>query len=133
MEIERRVTPVASDSKSRDDMRMRICDAVVGAIRDATGRGPTGARCTIDRDVVYVYLQDGLSAGERTLVERGRGSAVLSLRRTYQEAARPEMTAAVAEITGREVRAFMSADHVDPDCAVEVFVLGRSRDETDAG
>lgn len=115
---------MASDSKSRDDMRMRICDAVVGAMRDATGRGPTGARCTVDRDVVYVYLQDGLSAGERTLVERGRSAAVLTLRRTYQEAARHDMTRAVAAITGREVRAFMSADHVDPDCSVEIFVLG---------
>lgn len=123
---------MASDSKSRDDMRMRICDAVVGAVRDATGRGPTGARCTIDRDVVYVFLQDGLSAGERTLVDRGHEDAVLSLRRTYQQAAREDMTSAVAEITGREVRAFLSADHFDPDCAVEVFVLGPPRD-TDAG
>jgi len=46
---------VTSDSKSRDDIRLKICDAVVAATRSATGRGPTGARCTIDRNVVYVY------------------------------------------------------------------------------
>lgn len=117
-----------SDSKSRDEMRMRICDAVVGAVRGATGRGPTGARCTIDRDLVYVYLQDGLSAGERALVDRGRSDAVLALRGQYQQAARDEMVDAVATITGREVRAFLSADHIDPDCAVEVFVLGDRRE-----
>jgi len=37
-------------------------------------------------------------------------------------------TTAVTRITGREVRAFMSADHVDPDCAVEIFVLGAARE-----
>lgn len=119
------------DSKSRDDMRMKICDAVVSAMRDATGRGPTGARCTINRNVVYVFLQDGLSAGERALVDRGRSEAVLALRANYQQAARDSMTAAVTKITGRHVRAFLSTDHVDPDCAVEVFVLGGRRTATD--
>jgi hypothetical protein len=33
------------------------------------------------------------------------------------------MVAAVEAVTGRAVTAFMSASHVDPDLAVEIFVL----------
>lgn len=36
---------------------------------------------------------------------------------------REEASAKVAEITGRNVIAMMSASHLDPDLAVELFVL----------
>jgi hypothetical protein len=37
---------------------------------------------------------------------------------------RPELIAGVEQVVRREVIAFMSANHVDPDMAVEFFVLG---------
>jgi hypothetical protein len=37
---------------------------------------------------------------------------------------REEASTRVAEITGCDVLAMMSANHVDPDLAVELFVLG---------
>jgi hypothetical protein len=39
---------------------------------------------------------------------------------------REESSAKVAELTGRNVIAFMSANHVDPDLAAEVYVLDGS-------
>jgi hypothetical protein len=36
---------------------------------------------------------------------------------------RDEASARVAEITGRKVIAMMSANHLDPDLGVELFVL----------
>src|SRR5436305_648522 len=92
-------------------------------MREYTGRGPTKARTTIRDNLVVVLLEQTLTKGEQVLVEKGRGENVLALRREYQEAMREEASAKVAEITGRNVIAMMSANHLDPDLAVELFVL----------
>jgi uncharacterized protein YbcI len=36
---------------------------------------------------------------------------------------REEAIAKIEELTGRKVMAFMSANHIDPDLAAELFVL----------
>ena len=36
---------------------------------------------------------------------------------------REDLAGGVASLTGREVIAFMSANHIDPDIGVEVFIL----------
>jgi uncharacterized protein YbcI len=36
---------------------------------------------------------------------------------------RSDCVAAIEDLTGRTVIAFMSANHIDPDLAAEVFVL----------
>ena len=41
------------------------------------------------------------------------------------EASDAELVAGVEEITGRKVEAFLSDNHLDPDVAVETFVLAR--------
>lgn len=45
------------------------------------------------------------------------------MRRTFQSTMREDATAAIEELTGRQVVAFMSDNHVDPDIAVEISVL----------
>lgn len=100
-----------------------ISNAVVRLLAESTGRGPTQARTTIDRDLVAVVLADTLTKGERYLVDNGRIEHVLEMRRGYQDAMKDECSAAVEEITGRKVVAFMSANNVDPDIAVEIFIL----------
>jgi uncharacterized protein YbcI len=42
---------------------------------------------------------------------------------------RPQFSAAIEEITGRKVIAFMSQVHFDPDMAAEIFVLEPTRVE----
>ena len=100
-----------------------ISNAVVGLLREYTGRGPTKARTTIRDNVVLVMLEQTLTKGEQVLVDKGRSEQVLALRREYQEAMREEGSARVAELTGRNVVAMMSANHLDPDLGAEVFVL----------
>jgi hypothetical protein len=34
-----------------------------------------------------------------------------------------EASTAISELTGRDVIGFMSANHIDPDLAIEAFVL----------
>ena len=66
---------------------------------------------------------DGLTKGERRLVLDGKEDAVLQMRHTYQGTMRTELIAVVEQLTGRKVAAFMSDNHVNPDVAVETFVL----------
>ena len=100
-----------------------ISNAIVGLLREYTGRGPTKARTSLRDNLVVVLLEQTLTKGEQVLVEKGRGENVLALRHEYQEAMRDEASARVAEITGRKVIAMMSANHLDPDLGVELFVL----------
>ena len=48
---------------------------------------------------------------------------MLAIRRTYQESMRAELIAIVERLSARKVAAFMSANHVNPDVAIESFVL----------
>lgn len=88
-----------------------------------TGRGPTQARAHINRDSITVLLHDTLTKGERRMVAGGHSRIVLDTRVVFQEMMRDELVASVEDLTGRTVVAFMSANHIAPDMAVETFVL----------
>jgi uncharacterized protein YbcI len=104
-------------------LQVSVSNAIVGFLREYTGRGPTKARTTIRDNVVLVMLEHTLTKGEQSLVAKGRGEKVLALRHEYQEAMREESSAKVAELTGRNVIAMMSANHIAPDLAAEIYVL----------
>ncbi|MEA2481983.1 MAG: hypothetical protein QOJ07_3905 [Thermoleophilaceae bacterium] len=112
-------------------MSVSISNALVRLFREYTGRGPTRARTSIRDDVVLVLLEDGLTKGEKVLVDNGRENAVLEIRHEFQGAMREDAIAAVEGLTGRKVRAMMSANSVDPDIAAELFVLDGRPDGTD--
>jgi uncharacterized protein YbcI len=104
-------------------LHAEISTAIVRLLREYTGRGPTKAHTTIRDNVVLVMLEQALTKGEQVLVEKGRGENVLALRHEYQEAMRDESSDKVAELTGRQVIAMMSANHLAPDLAAEIYVL----------
>jgi uncharacterized protein YbcI len=101
----------------------KIATSVVQVLHEHTGRGPTKAKTTINEDVVTVLLADTLTNGERNLVEHGRANRVIRLRHDYQLVMRDDLVEIVERELDREVIAFMSQNHIDPDLAVEVFVL----------
>ena len=100
-----------------------ISTATVQLLHEYTGRGPTKAKTMINDDVVTVLLADTLTKGERKLVETGQADRVISLRHDFQLAMRDDFVAIVERQLERKVIAFMSQNHIDPDLAVEVFVL----------
>jgi uncharacterized protein YbcI len=118
--------PTTSTDGSRDDpgrIAAAISTAVVHVFAEHTGRGPTKARTTIDGATVVVILHDGMTKAERSLVEAGRHAEVLQLRRSFQETMRDDLVAVVERLTASRVNAFMSANHIAPDAAAEVFLL----------
>jgi uncharacterized protein YbcI len=64
-----------------------------------------------------------LTVGERSLADAGEGEAVLDLRKRWQRVMQADMSREIEGLTGRKVVGFMSDNHIDPDLAVEVFVL----------
>ena len=100
-----------------------ISDTVVRALARTTGRGPTKAKTTLGDNGVFVVLQDSLTRGEQTLANAGQGEAVLGLRKRWQHVMEADISREIEELTGRKVIGFMSDNHIDPDLAVEVFVL----------
>jgi uncharacterized protein YbcI len=100
-----------------------ISTAVVQLLHEYTGRGPTKAKTSIDEDLVTVLLADTLTKGERKLVDNGLSDRVLQLRHDYQLTMRDDLVAIVERQLGRTVIAFMSQNHINPDLAVEVFIL----------
>lgn len=66
---------------------------------------------------------DTRRTGEQSLVEGGKAEVVLHTRRAFQDTIQAEAISAVQELSGRRVVAFMSNNHIDPDLAVEFFIL----------
>jgi uncharacterized protein YbcI len=112
-----------SDRIGSESAASQISNAVVHLISGYTGRGPTKARTFFNDDVVTVVLQDTLTRGERSLVRDGLAQWVLQTRKLFQNTMREDLVAAVELATGRTVLAFFSDNSIDPDMAVETFVL----------
>lgn len=104
-------------------LALAISNAVVQELASTTGRGPKQAKTTVGENGVFVVLQDTLTRGELTLVAAGESEAVLDLRRRWQRVMRESCSRKVEQLTGRKVIGFMSDNHIDPDIAVEVFIL----------
>ena len=126
------VTPPVEEADGRcpmDEQRegtgpsAMISTSAVQLLHEYTGRGPTKAKTLINEDVVTVLLADTLTKGERRLVDTGRSDRVLQLRHEYQLIMRDDLVGIVERQLDRKVIAFMSQNHIDPDLAVEVFVL----------
>jgi uncharacterized protein YbcI len=115
---------VAEEAVARQGrLALAISNAVVGELASTTGRGPTQAKTTLGDNAVFVVLQDTLTRGERTLVGAGESEAVLDLRRRWQRVMRDSCSKKIEGLMGRKVVGFMSDNHIDPDIAVEVFIL----------
>ncbi len=90
------------------------------------GRGPAKVKTLIVDDLVVCVLWNGFTTVEQTLLKRGETGAVEAFRRTFQSTMEPQFTEVVEKSTGRQVRAYMNQVHVDPDVAVELFLLARA-------
>jgi uncharacterized protein YbcI len=120
----------AHDERSGNGSRAAaISNGTVRLLNDYTGRGPTRARTYINDQLVSIVLRDGLTKGERSLVTEGESELVLDVRKAFQRTMRDDLVALVEDVTGGTVIAFLSANHIDPDIAVETFVLEGERDD----
>jgi uncharacterized protein YbcI len=111
------------DVQSDGKLATAISTMVVRVLRKHTGRGPTKSRTRLSDDLIWVVVEDTLTHAERTLVANGRAELVLRVRQAFQDIMSAELIAGVEALSNRTVTAFFSDNTLDPDIAVEFFLL----------
>jgi uncharacterized protein YbcI len=115
--------------KSGGQMLAEISNGLAQLHTQYYGKGPTRAKAYMLNDTVVCLLNEGFTRVEQTLIDEGRGEAVHQIRRTFQAAMEDRFTKVVEQATERTVVAYISQVHVDPDFAVELFVLEPTSEE----
>ena len=116
-------TPDPSTEHSHGEVVTAISDGMSSLLKEFYGRGPERAKSYYQEDLVVVVMRGGFSRVEQTLLDGGRGHAVIQQRMAFQELMRDRFIAVVQHATGRHVIGFMSGNQQDPDLMCEVFVL----------
>jgi uncharacterized protein YbcI len=117
------IQPAPSAHNEHNGTHARLANAVVRLTSEYTGRGPTRARAYIQDDLVCVVLRDTLTKGERSLVRDGKHELVLNARKAFQQTMRADLVREIETIMGRKVLSFFSDNSIDPDAAIEAFLL----------
>ena len=118
-----RLTSTPDSAAVSGDVRTAISDGLVALLKEYYGRGPTQAKTYYHDDLVVCLLRGGFTRVEQTLLDGGRGAAVIEQRMAFQEVMRERFVAVIEHATGRPVIGFMSGNQQSPDMLCEVFVL----------
>jgi uncharacterized protein YbcI len=113
-----------STSQRHGDLLTAISDGMVALLKEFYGRGPTRAKSYYEDDLVVCVLRGGFSRVEQTLLDGGRGAAVIQQRMEFQDVMRERFDDVIERATGRPVIGFMSGNQQEPDMMCEVFILG---------
>src|SRR3984957_13256583 len=92
------------------DQLTAISDGLVALLKEFYGQGPSRAKSYYQDDLVVCVLRGGFSRVEETLLEGGRGAAVIHQRMEFQEVMRERFTSVIEDATGRPVIGFMSGN-----------------------
>jgi uncharacterized protein YbcI len=122
-----------SGSEATVSRPLEISNSVSRLHKEFIGRGPTNSRTTIDGNLVVCLLEGGYTRAEQTLSANDKADLVTAGRLGLQDAMRQAMIAAVEQTMGRRVQSFMSANDLEQNLQVEVFVLAPEPDEGTGG
>jgi uncharacterized protein YbcI len=114
---------VQSTPRTHGDVLTAISDGLVALLKEFYGHGPTRTKSYYEDDLVVCVLRGGFSRVEQTLLEGGRGTAVIQQRMEFQELMRQRFEEVIEHATGRPVIGFMSGNQQHPDMMCEVFIL----------
>jgi uncharacterized protein YbcI len=109
------------------DPLSQICGEVALAVRRVWGRGPIKATAhTAGKNMLVVLLEDGHTSHEHSLRVAGRTEQLLEGRKALHDILAEDLTAIVAQATGRDVLTMLSATRIDPDVTAAIFILDSS-------
>jgi uncharacterized protein YbcI len=101
-----------------------ISKSVVGIMHDHYGRGPMKAKTyALDDLIVVVMRGSGYTALEQTIMDSGEPDRVIAMREDFQRVMETRYKKTIKELTGRNVVAFLSQAHVEPDITMEIFFM----------
>ena len=105
------------------DVLTAISEGMVALLKEYYGRGPTQAKTYYYDDLVVCLLRGGFTRVEQTLLDGGRGHAVIQQRMEFQEVMRDRFRPSSSTPPAGRVIGFMSGNQQSPDMICEVFVL----------
>jgi uncharacterized protein YbcI len=87
-------------------------------------RAPVTAKSLMLGDDLIACVLGGVYTDvEKTMIELQQTTIVQETRSAFQNAMQHKFIAAVEDLSGRDVLAFISNHHVGPDMEIELFVL----------
>jgi uncharacterized protein YbcI len=100
-----------------------ISNTAVALHREHFGRGPGAAKTHFSDNLVVCVLTDVFTPPEKTLIAAGQEAQVRETRAIHHAATEDIYKRRMEAVLGRPVAAHLSTIHVDPDVAVDIFVL----------
>jgi uncharacterized protein YbcI len=126
-----------SGTYARGEILVELSNRIVAIYKELYGKGPVKVRSWYMDDIVLCVLRGGLTRGELTFVEMGRGDRVVLQRGSFHEAVSPVFAMAIEELTGRSVETTLHSTDEENDVSTLVFLLQPPElaglDETDEG
>ncbi|HEY5334329.1 MAG TPA: Na-translocating system protein MpsC family protein [Solirubrobacterales bacterium] len=105
-----------------------LSNTAVALHREHFGRGPGAAKTHIADNLVVCVLTDVFTPFEKTLIEAGQEDRVRETRAIHRTATEDVYKSRMETVLGRQIEAHLSSIHVDPDVAVDIFVMGAEID-----
>jgi uncharacterized protein YbcI len=106
------------------DLLSAISTSIVRILHDHYGRGPMRAKTYVLDDLIVVVMRgSGFTPLEQTIMDSGRPDRVVAMREEFQMTMQDRYKRTIKELTGRNVTAFLSQAHVEPDITVEMFFV----------
>jgi uncharacterized protein YbcI len=101
-----------------------ISTNIVAILREHYGRGPMRAKTYALDDIIVVVMRgSGFTPLEQTIMDSGDPDRVVSMRHEFQRVMQERYRDTIERLTGRNVVAFLSQAHVEPDITVEMFFI----------
>jgi uncharacterized protein YbcI len=101
-----------------------VTEAMVGLHQRYHHRVPVTAKTLLLGGELIVCVLGGVYTDvEKTMIELQRKVIVQETRSAFQVAMQHKFVSVVERLSGREVLAFMSNQHVGPDIEIEIFLL----------
>jgi uncharacterized protein YbcI len=107
-----------------EDLLTAVTDAMVALHRRYHHRAPVSAKTQMLGNELLACVLGGVYTDvERTMIELQRSTIVQETRSAFQNAMQHKFIDEVERLSGRDVLAFISNQHVGPDIEIELFVF----------
>ncbi len=101
-----------------------ISNSIAAMLREHYGRGPINAKTYVLDDIIVVVLRGcGFIPLEKTIMDSGEPELVIAMREDFQRVMAGRFKQMIEGLTGRNVVAFLSQVHVEPDITMEIFFI----------
>jgi uncharacterized protein YbcI len=109
---------------SGDELLFAVTEAMVVLHQRYYHRTPVSAKTQMLGDDLLACVLGGVYTDvEKTMIELQRSTVVQETRSAFQTAMQQKFIDQVEQLSGRDVLAFISNQHVGPDMEIELFML----------